>query len=229
MEPKAMWPRDFPLPLTLPPTGKGRKVFMTKGGEAPRVLRCETKVALSLFPSPLKQVVLSSARVMAGSTISLSMGALWGQATGRSQPSETTGPEASGRQGPRLTHPCIPCPAQGGHKYFTATATGRPSWCCKWPPNHFLSPPLPVLQPHPGHCDSYSSEQLAPVSRKRHGSPPLSPSVPLCLPLSPAAFLMDPVGLCQSPCSSWDLFPLRAPMQAPGWLTWESLPRPLSF
>ena len=48
---------------------------------------------------------------------------------------------------------------------------------------------------HPGHCYSYSSEQLAPISRKKAEGPSRSSTLPLSL----APFFINPVGPCRVP------------------------------
>lgn len=135
-----------------------------------------------------------------GCTTLLSLGGLWGIVIGRSQPSETTGLEASGRQRPCLLHPSIPCPAQGGHMHFTATDTKRLSWLSKWP--HFCPCPsrLPILIQAIALPTALSSWLRLQDKAREPGSPPVPDSLPHT----------NPVGPCQSPCLSWDL--------PPGWL-----------
>ena len=77
--------------------------------------------------------------------------------------------------------------------YFTAT--DRDSAGSTMATNQFLSLRFPALPPHPGHCYSYSSEQLAPISRKKAEGPSRSSTLPLSL----APFFINPVGPCRVP------------------------------
>lgn len=77
--------------------------------------------------------------------------------------------------------------------YFTAT--DRDLAGSTMATNQFLSLRFPALPPHPGHCYSYSSEQLAPISRKKAEGPSRSSTLPLSL----APFFINPVGPCRVP------------------------------
>ena len=199
MEPKARWYRGFPLVLLPPnsPTGKGRKADW--GPQCPWLCNAGCPRS-SPFPSPTR---LSQYCVLPPGTsldvVSLlaalvhcprgNLGTYYRQVTAL----RTAGLEAPGRQGPWLIHLHTLCSAWGGHVHFTAT--DRDSAGSTMATNHFFSLRFPALPPHPGHCYSYCSEQLAPVSRKKAEGPSQSSTLPLSL----APFFINPVGPCRVP------------------------------
>lgn len=153
---KAVWPRDFRLPPHQPHHWQREEGFLHPRQEG-RVLGCETTVVPGYFPSQFSDWGFCAGRNRC--TTLLSLGRLWGTVIGRSQPPETTGLEASGRQ-----RPCLLPPSRAWHRVGTCILLPliqRLSWFSQWPPSPLLSLPLPSPHPDPGHCYSYSSEQLA--------------------------------------------------------------------
>ena len=194
MEPKARWPGDVPLPpAPSNSTGKGRKVFTPSVTEAPSVLGCETKVGRRSFPFPSPARFFSALHVAgrnpappcftAGSTGSLSMGDLGTRQITALRNHWTRGFWKAGTVSDTSPYPT---PSMRRTHAFYCHRHRETQLVQHMAPNQFLSLPFPVLHPYPGHCYSYSSQQLAPVSRKKAqvSSPVPNPSLCPWLPSS---------------------------------------------
>lgn len=103
------------------------------------------------------------------------------------------------------------------------TATDRDSAGSTTATNQFLSLRFPALPPYPGHCYSYSSEQPAPVSRKKAQGSSRSSTLPLSL----APFFINPVGPCRVPAHLFTFLWSKSPLRQPS--SWTQVPLPQAF